>query len=56
MAVDFNAKFEALNTNRTGDSANILDKDEVKAALEAAGFVIEGVSIEGDWTAIRCAY
>ena len=31
-------------------------KDEVREALEAAGFEIEGVSIEGDWTAIRCAY
>ena len=31
-------------------------KDEVKEALEAAGFTIEGIAIEGDWTAIRCAY
>ena len=31
-------------------------KDEVIAALEKAGFAIENVTIEGDWTAISCGY
>ncbi|MBR4079204.1 MAG: 50S ribosomal protein L11 methyltransferase [Christensenellaceae bacterium] len=31
-------------------------KDEVLTALMEAGFVIENISIEGDWTAISCGF
>ena len=47
MGVDFNAEFNQLNTNTTGDSASILDKDEVAAAKQNSVWTVsEGMTAE----------
>ena len=48
MSVDLSAVFNKLNTNTQGDSANILDNDEVKSAKENGSIftVEEGMTSE----------
>ena len=48
MGVNFNAEFNKLNTNKTEESANILDADEVKAAKQnnSVWSVSEGMTAE----------
>ena len=47
MGVDFNAAFNQLNTNTTGESASILDAEEVKAAKQNSVWTVaEGMTAE----------
>lgn len=45
MGVDFNAKFAELNTNNVGESANVLDAEECRAA-NSIWTVSEGMTAE----------